>query len=87
LKGDLAAAQQYLDRVEKLNRIYNLVIRVRSPRRENQVSDLAELGDACEAAGLVDEARGWFTLAIAMNPLDADAQRALARMANAPRGR
>ena len=80
LKGDKAAADFYLDRVQKLNRIYNLIVRVRSPSQENQVSDLADLGKACEEAGLIEEARSWHKLAITMNPLDAEAQRALARL-------
>ena len=60
LKGDVAAAEALTERVRKLNQLYNQIVRVRSPRRENQVSDLAELGKACEDAGLVDEARGWY---------------------------
>jgi tetratricopeptide (TPR) repeat protein len=80
LKGDQAGAEVYLDRVRRLNRIYNLIIRVRSPRRENQVSDLAELGRSCEEAGLTEEAKGWYTLAITMNPLDSSAQQALYRL-------
>jgi tetratricopeptide (TPR) repeat protein len=80
LKGERAAADAYLDRVKRLNRVYNLIVRVRSPKRENQISDLAELGNACEDAGLNDEARGWYALAITMNPLDSDAQQALHRL-------
>jgi tetratricopeptide (TPR) repeat protein len=80
LNGDRAAAEVYLDRVKRLNRLYNLIIRVRSPKRENQVSDLAELGEACEQAGLHEEAKGWYTLAITINPLDTSAQEALYRL-------
>jgi tetratricopeptide (TPR) repeat protein len=80
LKGNETAAQFYLDRVQRLNRIYNLIIRVRSPKHENELSDLAELGKACEDADLREEARGWYNLAITMNPLDADTQQALARL-------
>ena len=46
--------------------------------------DLAELGKSCEEAGLIDEARGWYTLAITMNPLDGDAQQSLARLGKVP---
>jgi tetratricopeptide (TPR) repeat protein len=81
VKGESAAAQIYLDRVQRLNKVYNLIIRVRSPSHENDLGDLAELGKACAAAGLVEEARGWYNLAIAVNPLDAESQRALARLA------
>ncbi len=80
LKGDRNSATVYLDRVQRLNKVYSLIIRVRAPNRENDVSDLAELGKACEEAGLTEEARGWYTLAITMNPLDTDAQQALARL-------
>ncbi len=80
LKGNKAAADVYFDRVQRLNKIYNLIIRVRTPGQQNQVSDLTELGKACEQAGLIEEARGWHTLAISMNPVDSDAQHALARL-------
>jgi tetratricopeptide (TPR) repeat protein len=80
LKGEKAAADVYLARVRRLNSIYNLIIRVRSANHQNQTSDLAELGKACEEAGLNEEARGWHTLAITMNPLDTNAQQALARL-------
>ncbi len=86
LKGDTAAAAAHVERVRKLNHLYNLIVRVRSPRRENEVSDLAELGKACEEAGLDDEARGWYGRAIAVNPLDATAQQGLHRLAR-PRSR
>ncbi len=69
-----------MDRVRRLNRLYNLIVRVRSPRRENRVSDLAELGKACEDAGLVDEATGLVRPAIAVNPLDDAAQQGLHRL-------
>jgi tetratricopeptide (TPR) repeat protein len=86
LKGETAAADAYVDRVRKLNHVYNLIVRVRSPRHENRVSDLAELGKACEDAGLAEEARGWYARAIAVNPLDTTAQQGLHRLARAGEG-
>ena len=86
LKGDVAAADVYVDRVRRLNRVYNLIVRVRSPGRENQVSDLTELGKACEDAGLIDEARGWYGRAIAVNPLDEPAQQGLHRLGRSADG-
>jgi tetratricopeptide (TPR) repeat protein len=80
LKGDRASADAYLERVKRLNRVYNLIIRVRSPKRENQITDLAELGKACEEAGLNEEAKGWYTLAITIDAFDATAQQGLSRM-------
>ena len=80
LKGDKAAADAYLERVKRLNRLYNLVIRVRSPKQGNRTADLAELGEACEQAGLREEAKCWYTLAITADPLDSGAQQALYRL-------
>jgi tetratricopeptide (TPR) repeat protein len=81
LKGD-TAAERYLDGVQKLNKVYNQIVKVRNPAKGNAISDLAELGRSCEDAGLLDEARGWYTLAITMDPLDSEAQKALARLGN-----
>jgi tetratricopeptide (TPR) repeat protein len=80
LKGENEAAAIYFDRVQRLNKIYNMIIRVRTPNRENEISDLTKLGEACEESGLIEEARGWYALAITINPVDADAQQALARL-------
>ena len=80
LKGDKAGADAYLERVTRLNRLYNLIIRVRSPKQVNRTVDLADLGEACEQAGLREEAKCWYTLAIAANPVDSGAQRALYRL-------
>jgi hypothetical protein len=80
LKGNSTAAESHEERVRRLNRVYNMIVRVRSPRHENQVSDLSELGKACENAGLIDEARGWYGRAIAVNPLDSWAQQGLRRL-------
>ena len=74
------AADAYLNRVRPLNRLYNLIMRIRTPKRANQVSDLSELGKACEEAGLNEEAKGWYALAVAANPLDREAQQGLHRL-------
>jgi tetratricopeptide (TPR) repeat protein len=80
LKGDIGTAEAYVERVRRLNRVYNLIVRVRSPKRANQPPDLAELAKACEEAGLIDEARGWYGLAIDANPVDSSAQQGLRRL-------
>jgi tetratricopeptide (TPR) repeat protein len=82
IKGDTKAAEAVADRARKLDDVYNLINRISRPGRENAASDLAALGHACEAAGLIDEAKGWFDLAIARNPLDAESQQALQRIRN-----
>jgi tetratricopeptide (TPR) repeat protein len=83
LKGDKAGAKDYLARVRRLDAVYNLINRVRRPSEENQAPDLTQLGRACEAAGLIDEARGWYLLAIGRDPLDSVAQQALQRVGQA----
>jgi tetratricopeptide (TPR) repeat protein len=80
LERDNTAAQTYLARARRLDDVYNLINRVRRPNQENEAPDLAELGKTCEAAGLVDEARGWYRLAIGRDPLDSNAQQALASL-------
>jgi tetratricopeptide (TPR) repeat protein len=77
LTGREGEAASFLDRYRRLTELYNLVIRVRSPDRENQAPDLLRLGAACETAGLLDEARGWYLLAVGRDPLDTRAQKAL----------
>ena len=44
----------------------------------------ARLGAACEAAGRLGEARAWYRLAIARDPLDEASQRALYRLGPRP---
>jgi tetratricopeptide (TPR) repeat protein len=86
LRGDRAGAQRYMTSVKQLDEVYNLINRARKSDREDQPADLMKLGRACEAAGLVDEARGWYMLVIARDPLDSEAQQALHRLrVSAPR--
>jgi tetratricopeptide (TPR) repeat protein len=80
LSGDKSTAETYLARARRLDDVYDLFNWVRRPDQENQPSDLTEFGRACEAAGLLDEARGWYLLAIGRDPLNADAQQALQRL-------
>ena len=80
LKGDRIAAETHLARAKQLDEVYRLVNRISKSDQPNQALDLNPLGKACEAAGLIDEARGWYMLAIGLNPLDSDAQRGLHRL-------
>jgi tetratricopeptide (TPR) repeat protein len=79
LKGDTKAAEVFIARAKRLDDVYNLINRVSKPNRENRSTDLSELGRACEAAGLLEEARGWYSLAIARDPSDSEAQGGLHR--------
>jgi tetratricopeptide (TPR) repeat protein len=80
LSGNKPAAETYLARARRLDDVYNLFNWVRRPDQENQPSDLTEFGRTCEAAGLIDEARGWYLLAIGRDPLNTEAQQALQRL-------
>ena len=80
LRGDSTAAEDYLTRARRLDEVYDLLSRIRRPDRENQPSDLIRLGRSCEAAGLLDESRGWYLLAISRDPLDSEPQQALLRL-------
>jgi tetratricopeptide (TPR) repeat protein len=82
LKGD-QSAERYLAQARRLDDVYDLLSRVRRPDRENQASDLTQFGRACESAGLLAEARGWYLLAIARDPLNAEAQQGLRRLREA----
>jgi tetratricopeptide (TPR) repeat protein len=80
LQQDQQAARRCLTKAKLLDDVYNLINRVSRANQENQLSDLTRLGRACEAAGLNEEARGWYMLAISRQPLDSEAQQALGRL-------
>jgi tetratricopeptide (TPR) repeat protein len=83
LTGEKAAAERYFAQAKRLNTLYDLLNQLRRPDRENEHSDLMRLGQACEASGLFEEARGWYLLVITRNPLDAQGQQALHRLRQA----
>jgi tetratricopeptide (TPR) repeat protein len=83
LSGDKSNAEFYLARARHLDDLYNLINWVRRSDQENQPSDLTQFGRTCEAAGLIDEARGWYLLAIGRDPLNTEAQQALQRLREA----
>jgi tetratricopeptide (TPR) repeat protein len=80
LQGDRAGAEVYLGRARQLDEVYNLLTRIGKPKQDVAAPDLDRIAQACEAAGLNDEAQGWYMLAIGRNPLDPEAQRGLHRL-------
>jgi tetratricopeptide (TPR) repeat protein len=80
LQGDRAGAEVFLARARQLDEVYNLITRIGKPKQDVESPDLDRIARACEAAGLNDEAQGWYMLAIGRNPLDPDAQRGLHRL-------
>jgi tetratricopeptide (TPR) repeat protein len=83
LSGDKSGAETYLARAKRLDDVYDLLNWVRQADRENQPHDLTQFGRAFESAQLIDEARGWYLLAVARDPLNAEAQQALRRLRDA----
>ncbi len=83
LAGDRPAAESFMTHARRLDDVYKLINRVSRPDRENDRGDLTRLGKACEAAGLREEVRGWYELAIGQEPFDALAQQGLSRLREA----
>jgi Flp pilus assembly protein TadD len=78
--GDEDAAAAARGRVERLRALAALLEQARPPDGLKDRTLARRLGGACEAVGQVAEARGWYLLAIELDPLDAGAQRALFRL-------
>jgi predicted Zn-dependent protease len=83
LVGDQAAAAPYLERARGHDLLATLIHRSATREGRQDKSLLNQLGAACAAIGLTPEARAWYKLAIARNPLDAQAQAALFRLDHA----
>jgi Flp pilus assembly protein TadD len=77
LRGDTRAIEPLRDILARLDRIQALIQRAGAPKERSDRELPILLGDACAALHRVEEARGWYKLAIARDPLDARAQRAL----------
>jgi tetratricopeptide (TPR) repeat protein len=80
INGEKTSAASYLARARRLDDLYFLLAKNNEPGQEIRGSDSAQFARACEAAGLLSEARGWYLLAIAYDPLDFEAQQALWRL-------
>jgi tetratricopeptide (TPR) repeat protein len=83
LTGDTAAAQPLFEAIRRHDALGALLLRASSKEGPNDPTLPRRLGLACIAAGRPREARAWLELAIARDPLDGEAQRALYRLAGA----
>ncbi len=61
-----------------------LVARLSEPEAHSDALLLRQMGTACESIGRKDEARAWYQLAVAREPLDSTAQQGLFRLSPAP---
>jgi Flp pilus assembly protein TadD len=78
--GKKTEARAYVEAVRRHTDVTPLLVRATTVAGRNDPELPARLGSACEAAGRLAEARAWFRLAIARNPLDSQAQQALFRL-------
>ena len=74
------AAEPFRELAGNLERLNTLVHRAANPTARKDPGLLRELGDACAALHRDPEARAWYELAIARDPLDSASQRALYRL-------
>lgn len=84
LLGEGRESKRYLDRARRLEVLASLLQRAATAAGRSDRMLPHELGDACATLGRRDEARAWYKLAIARDPLDARAQRALFRLDDRP---
>jgi tetratricopeptide (TPR) repeat protein len=77
---DDPAARPYRDAARARDELNQRLERAARDRGGDNPDALRELAEACEAVGRLPEARAWYELAIARDPLDARAQRALHRL-------
>jgi len=82
--GDTPSAEAPLAAAKRLDELAGLVQRAGTNDGRNDPTLLRRLGEACEAVGRRDEARAWFGLAIARDPLDSAAQAAMFRLGPVP---
>jgi tetratricopeptide (TPR) repeat protein len=80
LAGDKQAAEPLLLAASKQDALAALLGRAPSERERADPTLRVRLGAACEAAHRLPEARAWYELAIAHDPFDRAAQRALHRL-------
>lgn len=77
-------AKEYLQLASRHDQLKRLIVQCSTtPRIDLKV--FAQLGDLCESLGRLDQARVWYQVALAWDPLDSQAHKGLARLdATAP---
>ena len=82
--GDDKSAAPFRDKVKQLELLNSLIQRAANPTEYGKPELIRELGAACAGLGRDAEARAWYKLAIATDPLDTVSQQALYRLAPGP---
>lgn len=80
LLGDEAAAGPYRQRGRRIDELNSLLERASAHGSDRDAALLRKLGAACAELGRYPEARAWYKLALAVEPLDAETQQALYRL-------
>jgi tetratricopeptide (TPR) repeat protein len=80
LLGDVQEAALLRERARHIDEVNSLVERAAAPGGKNDLGLLRSLGSACETLGRVREARAWYKLVLAAEPLDQESQQALFRL-------
>lgn len=78
--GDEVAAGPLLAAARRHDALTPLISRASSPEAGADPALPAKLGAACEAAGRLYEARAWYKIAVARDPLDRPAQQSVFRL-------
>jgi tetratricopeptide (TPR) repeat protein len=76
-------AKRYLEDSLRLERLETLVQRAVLSSSKKNIPLIRDLGAACAEVGRYPEARAWYQIAIAADPLDAEAQQALFKLKDA----
>jgi len=84
--GDTDGARPLLAAVQGHDLLRNLLAKVDDPASSTDSDLLRRIGAACEGLGQRSEARAWYLLSIARNPLDSPAHQALFRLDHCPDG-
>ena len=85
--GDDKAAAPLRELSKNFELINSLVQRAAMASERENPKLLRDLGAACAVAGRDPEARGWYRLAIARDPLDIESQQALFQIENREKAR
>jgi predicted Zn-dependent protease len=80
LLGNQKEAEPMRALARNLDRLNSLVLQAAKPTAAGNAALMRDLGTACAALHRDEEARAWFELAIARDPLDSSAQQALFRL-------
>jgi tetratricopeptide (TPR) repeat protein len=80
LSGDPKAAERLRESARRLEKLDGLIKLAAAPDARRDADLMRQLGAACAAVNRRAEARAWYTLAIALDPLDSKSQQALFRL-------